>query len=235
MTDDERPQPDPEPTPEPTPVPPLDPQMVALQAQVQALNDVVQSAIVPRTIVNPNTQAPNTVTPQLRAILRQNGMSDADIDHNSPLILPYISAFAPELVGLVESRIGGVDERVTRSEMEQDLESYPYAKPLRSEIKKLVNDAKKENRTLSLEAAYHTAVSLNLDKVRQVDAQRRVESPSTDASALDALGHRSTTQTSTRARRADTPRTVADLQSMSREERTKYWEAVENLPIRDLH
>lgn len=214
------------------PAPPApDPAIAALTAQVAALNDVVQSAITARPVAAQGGSAPNTVTPQLRQVLRQQGLSDADIEHNAPIILPFISVFAPELVGLVESRIGSVDERVTRSEMEADTDAYPYAKPLRTEIKKLLADAKKENRPFSQEAAYHTAVSMNLDKVSQVDSQRRSESAGHDAMALDTIGHRGSAATSQKSGRQPVPRTAADLKSMSREERMKFYDQYGDTPV----
>lgn len=230
MPDEEIPENPEEPkAPEP---PKADPAVESLTRQVQALNDTVHAALQSRAPANITPGAQGVVTPQLRHALRQKGMSDANIDANAELIMPFIEVFAPELVGLVESRIGGVDERISRKEMEDDSESFPYAKDLRSEIKKVTADAKKEGKTLSLEAAYHTAVSLNLDKVRTVDTQRRAESAGADASALGDVGHRGSSNASRRAGgKGAEPKTRAELETMTREQRMEYYEKYGDTPV----
>lgn len=219
-----------------TPAPGPDPavaelkaQNAQLQSQLAALNDTVNAALSARQAGGQG--GGGTVTPQLRQQLKARGYSDADIDHNAPLILPWIEIMAPELVAMVESRSSGLDERLTQKEMEDDGETYPYARGLRAEMKKLKADAKKENRTLSHEAAYHTAVSLNLDKVKQLDTQRRAESAGSDAGAMSSLGHRASAGASARAAKPSEPQTAADLRQMSREDRLKFYEKNGNVPV----
>jgi len=230
------PAPDPAPASVPDPLAELRSILDSQATQIRALTDVVQSALTARPVTPSAEGYTGSVTPQLRQALRQKGHSDADIDRNAPLILPYIEIFAPELIGLVESRVGPVAETVTLSEMAQDTDTYPYAKGLRAEIRKVIADAKKEGRALSPEAAYHTAVSMDVaagekSKVRGIDAERRANSPGADASALGSLGHRTSSGTGARAAKPATPRTAEDLKSMPYEDRLKWYETNGDVPV----
>lgn len=240
MADDET---TPEATPPAAPAP--DDRVASLEAlinsqaaQIQGLTDVVQSALVSRPVTGAGG-APSIgrITPELRNALRQRGASDADIDRNGPLIMPFIEVFAPELIGLVEGRVGPLAETLSLSEMAQDTDAYPYAKGLKSEIKKLIGDAKKEGRQLSPEAAYHTAVSMDVgqaadkSKVRQIDATRRAESAGGDASATSGIGHRGSSNQGARATKVEQPRDREALSRMSREDRMKWYETNGDVPI----
>lgn len=235
MPDDENmPEAPPEPTEQPLKVEPprVDPAVEALGRQVAALNDTVAAALQARSPVDSGgTLPPGSITPQLRQALMNHGLSAADIEHNAPIILPFVKVLAPELFAAIEMRAGPIDERVARREMEEDGETYPYAKDLRKEIKSVMDAAKKEQRGLSLEAAYHTAVSMNLDKVRQIESTRRAESVGADASAMSGLGHRTSSNASGRSGRGNEPKTAQDLASMSRAERLAYFEKTGDAPI----
>lgn len=226
------------PPPPPDRVAALESLLQSQAAQIQSLHDVVQGALVHRPIAGPAGSG-DRITPELRQALRNKGVSDADIDRNGPLILPYIEVFAPELLGLVEGRVAPLAETVSLSEMAQDTEHFPYAhdKEIKTAMRKLMADAKKAGQPpLSPAAAYHTAVSMDLaagetSRVRQLDATRRAESAGADASATSGLGHRSSTATGARAARAAAPRTAADLKQMSYEDRLKFYAANENTPV----
>ena len=209
-----------------------DPAIADMRAQIAALNDTVAAALAARNVATPGGGgASGDIPPQLRQALRQKGLSDADITHNAPLILPFVELFAPELVALVEARVGGVDERLTAKEMEDDADAYPYARGLRAEIKAVLADAKKTGQPMSRTAAYHTAVSTNIEKVRQLDAQRRAESAGADASALTNLGHRTTANAGARASRPADAKSAADLAAMSREDRLKFYDKHGDSPL----
>ena len=214
------------------PAPTPDPAIAAMQSQIAALNDTVAAALAARNVAAPGGSGiPGDIPPQLRQALRQKGLSDADITHNAPLIMPFVELFAPELIALVESRVGGVDERLTAKEMEDDAETYPYARGLRNEIKAVLAEAKKANQPMSRVAAYHAAVSTNIEKVKQLDSQRRAESAGADASALSGLGHRTTASASARAGRPSDAKSAADLAAMSREDRLKFYDKHGDSPL----
>jgi len=140
-------------------------------------------------------------------------------------------ALAPDFVGLVESSVGAVNERLSSKELEENDEGFPYARLLRKERTALVADGKKNGRPLSIEAAYHTAVSLNMEKCREHDETKRASSRGTDAAALSGIGHRAAASGGTRAARPSEPQTRDDLARLSREDRQKFWDSVGDRPI----
>lgn len=229
MPDDEKPEieskPETPPESEPAYVAALRAENARLGERLAALNDTVTGALSARNVAPSGSPAPGDISPQLRQVLRNKGLSDAEITANAPLILPFVEVFAPELVALVESRVGSVDERVTMREMLDDTDAYPDAALLKKEIKAVLADAKKAGRPMSLEAAYHTARSLNIDKVNEAANARRAESRGADESALAGVGHRGASSSGRRAARDEAPRTAADLAKMSREERMKFYES----------
>lgn len=219
------------PVEEAKPAPTPDPAIAEMRAQLAAMNDTVTAALARRDIQPTGGGSPDGIAPQLRQALRNKGLSDAEISANAPLILPFVELFAPELIALVENRVGGVDERLTAKEMEDDPENYRYAKALRPEIKKVMADAKKDGRTMSREAAYHTAVSTNIEKVNQYDAQARAESRGADASALSGLGHRTSANVGRRAAGPAEPKSKAEIDAMTREERLKFYDQHGDTPL----
>lgn len=213
-----------------------DPEIAALKASLAALNDTVTAALQART-PQPLTQGQQErVSPQLRQALKMRGATDADINYNADVIMPWIEVFAPELAGMVEGRMSGLDERLSAKELEDDGDAYPYAKALRAERRKLVADAKKEGRALSQESAYHTAVSLDItkgeeSKVRKAEAATRAESRGTEMGMLSGVGHRTSSSTGRRAPAPDEAKSAADLATMTREQRAEWYKKNDNVPI----
>lgn len=223
-------------TPVATPPPGVDPAAFAqMQASIAALNDTVNAIAghmqrPAQTVSTPSGGSLN-VTPQLRQFLRAKGLSDADIDTNAPLILPFAEAFAGELVGYVNGTVGGVNDRLTRAEMEADDVTYKHARLLRSEINTILKNAEKSGQPVSREAAYHTAVSTNIDKIVEAETKQRSEGRGADAAAMQGVGHRTASSGAARNRQDTTAASAADLAAMTHEQRLAYYEKVSGNPI----
>lgn len=213
------------------------PEVIALKAQLEAqntqlraLNDVVNSTLQARQVQSPGGDGTG-ITPQLRHMLRQKGLSDADINHNAPIILPFVEIFGPELVALVESRVSPIDEKVSLAEMVDDRDNFPFASGLKKEIREVIAEAKKRGQVMTPAVAYSTAVASNIEKVTKLQAKMVAESASSDASAMSGLSHRTSSGASSRGSRPAGPRTASDLASMSRDDRLKWYDANGDVPI----
>jgi hypothetical protein len=167
--------------------------------------------------------------------LKQNilaqGMSEADLNANSPLVMPFLNAFggalAQELMGLINL----VKDDVKLIRMARDTESYPYLDKLEDQIGTLRDGAMKEGRYYDPVTAYNIAYAQNEKRLRAeagetTPAQVRSQDMSTQGSIARA---------SMRGVTAEEPkpaRTASDVAAMSKEERDAFFAANENTPVK---
>jgi hypothetical protein len=213
--------------------------LTAIEQRLVALADTVQAALAPRPTVQ---QGAVTVDAQglpgnYRAALKRHGVTDADIDTNAPIIVPYLRAML-ETDGAV--LVGGIQE--VRDDIEmvkagKNTKRYPYFAELEDQITTLRDDAQKAGRYLAVADAYRTAVALDVAGTEsRIDAARSRAKADAHANATDAdaqhLGAnhgagRGAARTVTR-----TAATAEDLAAMSSVDRRKWFATHSDLPIR---
>lgn len=167
----------------------------------------------------------------LRQHILSQGLSEADLEANAPLVLPFVNAFLGAAASEFLTMLNGVRDDIKLIRMARDEESYPYLAKLEDDINSLRESGLKENRYYDPETAYRIAYARNEKKLKAesgevTPAQVRSRDLSTQTKAASA-GVRAMTAEEPKA-----PRSAADIQSMSKEERDAFWAANESTPVR---
>jgi hypothetical protein len=210
-----------------TPAPdPRDEKLAALEARLTQTLDTLES--LGRSHTAPPSQSyaepprPGSIPDHIRRQILASGMSEADLDANAPLILPivntYLGTAAQEFLGMIQELKDDLSlMKMPRQRTADGRPAYEHLDAVESDVLKIRDAARKEGRYLSPEQAYHVAVAQNFDRLRTA---AEVTTRSADQSA-----------------RASEPReparvsTAADLSSMSRDERRKFFDANAETPV----
>ena len=224
-----------------------DRQLAIAQARLGAMEETFQ-ALKPQ----PQQQAPlqpapgknYVIPPHIRQQIIAAGISDADLEANADLIVPFIHAYlgaaASEMIGIVQQQA----DEITQLQMLRDVVQYPHADALYGEITKLRKSEAQQGRYLNPETAYRLAVANNYEKLSSggagagdgggqfapptAPAPPPVAARSRDASAGNIFR---TVRAPTTA--PESPVTKGDdLMEMTREERRAFFEQHGQTPIR---
>lgn len=211
--------------------------LAGIDARLSALADTVKGALAPRAPVQSGEHmAPGTVPAHFRQLLRQQGLTEADIDANAPVIVPFLSAMLATDGAVIASGIQQVRDEVDMVKAARNTKSFPYWSDLEDKIIELRDEAQKQNQYLSPKDAYKAAVALDVqsDESRvEVAKARRKEAAASSAADVTAqnLGvHHGSKPTAGTVRR--TALSAEDVASLSREDRKKLFESIGDLPIR---
>jgi hypothetical protein len=171
------------------------------------------------------------IPPHLRQHMLSQGLSEADLEANAPLVLPFVNtilgAAAQEMMGI----IGAVKDDIKLMRMSRDTDRFPYLEKLEEDIGSIREAGQRDGRYYDPETAYQIAYAR---KEKELRAGDHYASPATtrsrDASAgttLAASGTRSAA-----SEEPKTPKSATDLQSMTTEQRAAFWAANEDTPVR---
>lgn len=230
----------PEPATPPTPAAPASPtELQELRETVSQLRDVVQSMARPASSVRGSGDtpaSPGTITAQERMYLRQQGVSDADIDQIGPLVRPFamleLAKVAPEVVQLINQNRD--DVQLLRAE--RDAKQYPdwgtvidksKGLTIGDKAAELRAQAMERGQPLSVRQAYEAAVALNVDAVVTARETARKSSTAHDATVQGSLGR----NTGSVRGGPSGPVTREQLRSMSPEQRKEFFERHGDTPI----
>lgn len=206
-----------------------DPRIAQLLSQVSALQDTVKGALAPRPVqAAPDGKFP--INPQLRQIMRQNGLTDADIDHNWQVVGPMLAAVLQTEGGALLSELQLVKDDVAMAKMARNEKKYPDFAIVAEKMDELRASALKQGQYLAPEAAYKAAVAESLDQVSEARQRRQRESEASRNSDRSPTDHGTGAGRVQGTRR--TALTAEDLANLSREDRKKYFESIGDRPIR---
>jgi hypothetical protein len=171
------------------------------------------------------------IPPQLRQHMLSQGLSEADLEANAPLVLPFVNtilgAAAQEMMGI----IGNVKDDIRLMRMAKDAERFPFIEKLEEDIEAIRETGQKEGRYYDPETAYQIAYARKERQLRAGDSYASpVTTRSRDASASTTIAASGTRMAA--AEEPKTPRTATDLQSMTPEQREAFWQANEDTPVR---
>jgi hypothetical protein len=193
-------------------------QIESLQGQIRNLEGTLQAlanlgASQPQPQGQPQQGGQLYIPPATRARLRQEGLSDQEIDANGPLIVPFLRAVAPEIM----EPLGQVSSRVELLQAERE---FAYWDVLKDDALKLQREA---NRPVSLWEAYREAFVRNPEKIAEAVTSQKAAASSRakDATAMGSLGGSRAYSKDDRVSGALTREKVAEL---SGEDRKKLWE-----------
>lgn len=229
-----------EPATPPAPAPSSPTELQELRETVSQLRDVVQTMARPATSMRGSGEAPSqpgTITPQERMYLRQQGVSDADIDQIGPLVRPFamleLAKVAPEVVQLINQNRD--DVQILRAE--RDSKQYPdwgtvidksKGLTIGDKAAELRAQAMERGQPLSVRQAYEAAVALNVDAVVTARETQRKSSVAHDATVQGSLGRNT-------GGRAGSPASGSisreQLRSMTPEQRKEFFDRHGDTPI----
>lgn len=231
----------PEATPAATPaapaVSPDTERLAAIDKRIAALADTVQAALAPRRGAPASEPAaPGSVPSHFRGLLKQQGLTDADIDANAPIIVPFLSAMLATDGAVIASGIQQVKDDVEMVRASRNAKRFPYWNDLEDKIVELRDEAAKQNQYLSPSDAYRAAIALDVQapESRIEAAKARIrserESNSADVSAQNLGVHHGARQGQATVRR--TAMSAEEVAALPRAERKKLYESLGDLPIR---
>lgn len=209
-------------------------ELAELKSMVAALSDTVKGALTPRaTQAQAHNAAPGELPSHFRERLRAKGLTDADIDHNAPLIVPWLTTMLETDGAIITGAIQQTNDEVEMVRAATDDEAYPYWKDLSKDVRVLRSAAKKEGRYLSPADAYQAAVANDVASKESKVAAARDRAKATRAEAAsnvdvqDVPAQHGSTRRVTR-----TAHTADDVASMSKDERKAFFEKLGDTPIR---
>jgi hypothetical protein len=195
--------------------------------RIAALTDTVQGALVARTPQSSGHATPGQLPPQFRAILRQHGLTDADIDANAPVIVPFLSAMLATDGAVMLSGVQHVRDEVEMVKASRNKKAFPYWNEIEDKIVELRESAAKAGQYLSPADAYRAAVAVDIGTPEsRIDAARtraREASSAADVTAQN-LGPNHGSRQGHATVRTPTALSQEDLAQMTRAERKKLFD-----------
>lgn len=206
--------------------------IAGLESKVDALVDAFRTAMAPKAPIAPGDGTGRAVlTPQMRGMLRQQGLSDPDIDALAPQIMPFLAALVATDGMALMGEIAGTKEEVALLRAARDPKRFPHFALLADEIDAVRDAAAKAGRPLTVRAAYETAVAGNIDKIAEARETAKARTLDADtASDLPLTDHGGKTRQQGSRRTALTATEIAMLPAA---ERKKVWDIIGDLPIRN--
>jgi hypothetical protein len=184
----------------------------------------------------PIEQAPpgkRGIPPHLRREIAARGMTDAEIEANSPLILPIVEAYLGQAANEVLGIIQGVQDEVAMERMARQVKKFPHMDALYDAIVQIRQQAQQAGRYVDPATAYQIAFANNYERLGAGGEAAALPSASAqtlrsrDAAAGAGLRtmRAAVAQPTTEVRNAD------DLRAMTREERRRFFEEHANTPF----
>jgi hypothetical protein len=188
------------------------------------------------------------IPPQLRQQIAGLGLSDAEIEANGDLIVPFINAYLGQAAGEVLAIIQQQADDIAQLHMLRDVENFPHTETLFKDIQQVRKAEAAAGRYVPPDVAYRIALANNYEKIAGAGAetaggtpggqfQARASTPpppspaatrSRDLSAGSGLRTVRAPVTTPET----TPRGKDDLLSMSREERKAFFTQNAETPIK---
>lgn len=229
-----------------------DGQIAAANARLQGMEETYNALRPPPA--NPNQLPPGKkyVIPQhIRQQIAGLGLTDAEIDKNGDLIVPFLHAYlgqtAQEMLTIMRNQADDVEQ----FRMLRQVDKYPHADALFDEVSRVRQEEAKQGRYMAPDVAYRIALANNYDRIAGAGAETaggapggqfaptaaptRATPPPSPAAVRSRDVSMGSALRSVRAPVTEPAREVktgTDLLSMSREERKAFFEQNKETPIR---
>jgi hypothetical protein len=171
------------------------------------------------------------IPPALRQHMLSQGLSEADLEANAPLVLPFVNtilgAAAQEMMGI----IGSVKDDIKLMKMSSDMDRYPYLDKLEEDITTIREAGQREGRYYDPETAYQIAYARKERTLRAGDTATPAATRSRDMTSSTAMSSAGTRMAASED--VKSPRTANDVAAMTPEQRESFWKANEETPVRN--
>src|SRR5262245_8216290 len=186
----------------------------------------------------PPEQAPPTgrrgIPDHIRREITARGMTDAELEVNSPLVLPiveaYLGAAANEVLGIIQ----GVQDDVSMERMARQTKKFPHFEQLYDSMVQLRQESARQGRYLAPDVAYKIAFAQSYDRLGVGEGGGTVSpSPSPQTTRSRDVGAGAGLRNVRAPAVAPEPevRDARDLLALSPAERRKFYEQHGNTPI----
>jgi len=167
--------------------------------------------------------------------LRQMGLTDADIEHNTPIIVPYLRMMLNTDGAIITGAIQQANDEIEIIKAKNNKKAFPDWEHVEERVDDLRAEARKQGRYLSPKDAYNAAVAADVasaeSKIGQARERLKARSNADDVGAQN-LSHQSTASRASGSGVSTTALTAAQLADMTPKERRAYYDKIGDLPIR---
>jgi hypothetical protein len=218
-------------------------ELAVATARAQAMEETLQALNRPQQAA-PLQPAPGksyVIPPHIRQQIAAQGITDAEIEQNGDLIVPFIQAYLGQAAAEVIQMIQQQADEIQQFHMLRDIETYPHADTLFKEMTRIRKDEAKQGRYMNPETAYRIAVANNYERLGRETGtgegqfQPRREPPTSPVAARSRDASAGQVFRTVRAPVTTPEKPVTrgdDLMEMSREERRAFFEQHGNTPIK---
>lgn len=209
----------------------------AIEKRIGALADTVTAAVTPRQAAQ-GSGKPGEVPAQFRQLLRQQGLTDADIDQNAPIVVPFLAAMLATDGATIAQGIQHVRDEVEMVKAGKNSKAFPYWDTLEDKIVEMRENAAKQGQYLAPKDAYQAAVALDVasadSKIAAANAAKaaRAAAAASDPNVQDFAPNQGARQGASHTRRS--AMSADEIAGLSRADRRKLFEdgGLGDLPIR---
>lgn len=188
------------------------------------------------------------IPPHIRQQIASLGLTDAEIEKNGDLIVPFLHAYLGQTAQEMLTIMRNQADDVQQFKMLRQGDKYPHADALFDEVSRVREEEAKAGRYMPPDVAYRVALANNYDKIAGAGSdttggapggQFSASAPAREAPSPAAVRSRDVSMGSAlRSVRAPVTEpakpvtTGTDLMAMSREERKAFFEQNKETPIR---
>jgi hypothetical protein len=189
------------------------------------------------------------IPPHIRQQIAGLGLSDAEIEKNGDLIVPFVQAYLGQAAQELLTVIRHQADDVAQFKMLRQGDKFPHADQLFDEVTRVREEEAKAGRYMPVDVAYRVALANNYDKIAGAGSETTGGAPGGQFGAGERAATSAPSPAATRSRdvsmgsalrsvRAPVTEptkpvtTGTDLLAMSREERKAFFEQNKETPIR---
>jgi hypothetical protein len=193
------------------------------------------------------------IPPHIRQQIAGLGLTDAEIEKNGDLIVPFLQAYLGQISQEMLTIIRHQADDVEQFKMLRQNEKFPHADALFDEVTRVRQEEAKAGRYMPVDVAYRVALANNYDKIAGAGSETPGGAPGGQFTATATAGARPSAPppspaavrsrdvsmgSALRSVRAPVTEpqkpvtTGTDLMAMSREERKAFFDANKETPVR---
>jgi len=230
-----------------------DEQIAAANARLKGMEDTFNALRQPppqqQAMLPPGKRF--MIPPNLRQQIGGLGLSDAEIEKNGDIIVPFLQAYLGQAAGEVLQILRSQADDIAQLHMLRDPSAYPHADTVFNDVTKIRQTEAQAGRYVPPDVAYRIAVANNMERIAGEGASTVAGAAGGQFGAVPPTGRSVGTpspaavrsrdlsaQSALRSVRAPVTEPIKpaqsgdDLMSMSREERKAFFEQNAETPIR---
>lgn len=209
-----------------------DRKLAQAEGKLAQMEETFRALQQPRPQEPPPQQGRRGIPDHIRREISARGMTDAEIEANSPVILPiveaYLGAAASEVLGIIQ----GVQDDVHMERMARQQKKFPHFEALYDTMVSLRNESARAGRYMPPDTAYKIAFAQNYESLSEGGSLAPPPaSPQTTRSRDASAGSALRSMRAPVANAETEIKDARDLLALSPAERRKFYEQHANTPF----